>query len=107
MRGSGIAPDPVSPCAARRTRVRSGGRVDGDPAFQFDDLVATGVESRPVPVARTRGRAGALPFFALPGRPRLGCGESVGTLARLGAAIVIRNTLFLPYAQVRELTRRK
>ncbi len=89
------------------------------------------VESRPVPAAITLGRAGA-PLFpalrALPGRPRLDCGDSggtvvrgtdrpavprrscgepVGILARLGAAIVIRDTLFLPYAQVREPTRRR
>ena len=37
--------------------------------------------------------------------PRPSCGGSVGILARLGAAIVIRDTLFLPYAQVRGLTR--
>src|ERR1700727_979038 len=89
------------------------------------------VESRPVPVAITLGRAGGLPFLTLrapPGRPRLGCGDSVGTVvrgadrpaaprrswgesvgifARLSAAIVIRDTLFLPYTQVRELTGRK
>jgi hypothetical protein len=36
-----------------------------------------------------------------------GCGESVGILARLGAAVVVRDAFFLPYVQLGEPTRRK
>ena len=118
---AGLVPDRPPPSSL------GPGRVDGDPALQLDDLAAAagGVTSG---TGRRPGRAGPLAFFpqapALPALPRpdcgtsagrsaagdrpalrrTGCGESVGILARLGAAVVIRDPLFLLYAQVRGLT---